>query len=1040
MLAGAGAVDQSPAKRGAGRGLMRRPPHCCRSLHAPTRFRAGRGRWLALLCVLFLGVATLARAADPPSTLAEPVVVRSGNHPDFGRVVFDTPAHTTFHVTRDGDRLTVSFPASIALSTPPAAPRNVVSVHSGGTQAELVIAPRATFRTDRIGPRIVVDVFDPVPDGAAAAPPSPVKPPDQPAHAKPLDAALARVQQALHPPPQSRAPPDHAATAEAAGKPPPAMVPRTPAAAPALVPAPVPAPAMAQPAPPAAETHAAAPAPPIAPADTVPAPANGPVALLARRAAPPAGTSGTGFAVPFPNTVGAALFRHGGSAFVVFDERRPVDLTALRTDPVFGSASVQMLPSGTLIRLLPPAGLSPSLLQSPKGWTVVLLPNRPHQSAIAPEITSDHVVFPAEQPSDVVAVADPDSGATWLVGTQHQSGQGVATAHRTGEFALLPTSMGVVVEPFADSIALRVAPTGFELTGAQGGLAVSPQPAMADVLSAAARLTRRFDFSPMPTESLAQQLTRLVNAAAIAPAQARGPKRRAAATTMIALGLTAEAQSLLQLAAEADPNEAASPDNAGLKAIAALMAGRPEEAGALSDPRLNGTDDIALWRAIRQAMTDEGSAEAASTFAATAPLAFAAPPAIRDRILPLVMETMVLGGQATPAAKLLAQRPDDPQLGYARALLAQANGDTEAALHLYDMLANNHDQLNRARAAWRAVELRLASGKIDTKQAADALDKLLYAWRGDQRDLALRVRLADLRAQSGGWRAALSLLREAEVDFPDHATDIANRLRVTFSTLLSNDEADKLPPLDLIALMDENADLLPTTPEGDAMKLRLADKLLALDLPKRAEPLLDKLMQEAPAGSARAGLGARLARLRLHEGDIDGALTALGKSSTEELPPPLFETRALLAASAYSQKGDTKAAIAALSPLTSAAADEQRATVAEQAEDWPGAERALTAYVAKVVPETGDLDDSHRRALLRLATAAARAGDAEALAALRTREEGRIGTGPMADMFRLLTADPVRGTGDLARAKREVGLARALPEGLKAFQPATATR
>jgi len=43
-------------------------------------------------------------------------------------------------------------------------------------------------------------------------------------------------------------------------------------------------------------------------------------------------------------------------------------------------------------------------------------------------------------------------------------------------------------------------------------------------------------------------------------------------------------------------------------------------------------------------------------------------------------------------------------------------------------------------------------------------------------------------------------------------------------------------------------------------------------------------------------------------------------------------------------------------------------------------------------------------------------------------------------MFRLLTADPVRGTGDLARAKREVGLARALPEGLKAFQPATATR
>src|SRR6202012_495568 len=113
------------------------------------------------------------------------------------------------------------------------------------------------------------------------------------------------------------------------------------------------------------------------------------------------------------------------------------------------------------------------------------------------------------------------------------------------------------------------------------------------------------------------------------------------------------------------------------KAIAALLAGRPGEAGAIADPRLTGTDDVALWRAIRLAMTDEGSPEAASAFAATAPLAFAYPPAIRDQILPLVMETMVAGGERATAGKLLAQRPNDPRLGFARAMLAQANGDTK---------------------------------------------------------------------------------------------------------------------------------------------------------------------------------------------------------------------------------------------------------------------------------------------------------------------------------------------------------------------------
>jgi hypothetical protein len=38
-------------------------------------------------------------------------------------------------------------------------------------------------------------------------------------------------------------------------------------------------------------------------------------------------------------------------------------------------------------------------------------------------------------------------------------------------------------------------------------------------------------------------------------------------------------------------------------------------------------------------------------------------------------------------------------------------------------------------------------------------------------------------------------------------------------------------------------------------------------------------------------------------------------------------------------------------------------------------------------------------------------------------------------MFRLLTADPVSGTGDLTRVGREVGYARALPADLQAMRP-----
>ena len=110
----------------------------------------------------------------------------------------------------------------------------------------------------------------------------------------------------------------------------------------------------------------------------------------------------------------------------------------------------------------------------------------------------------------------------------------------------------------------------------------------------------------------------------------------------------------------------------------------------------------------------------------------------------------------------------------------------------------------------------------------------------------------------------------------------------------------------------------------------------------------------------------------------------------------------------------------------------------EHANNWSAAQKALSDYATKTVPPDGALDDAQRRTLLRLATATARAGDAAALDALRQRDAARMGTGPLADMFRLLTADQVRGVADLKRSGQEAALARALPAELKALQPGLA--
>jgi len=968
------------------------------------------------------------------------ITLQSGDHPGFGRVAVNVGAATTFKLDQVGNRVIVRFADPVHLDQAPSAPRNVVAIKTSGPTIDFIVVPGASIHPTVVAGRVVLDVMDP--PAAASAPPVAVSS----AAASDKRARQARVPfvpSALIRSPElgGRAPTQsdlRPGPPEPGSASPVAAQPTGGAVQAAVVAQPLP-PSAGVPAEPSNERPLEAVQPPPPGRDVMPD-IVGPVGLLAHHAKLPKGIEGSAFVLPFGNMVGAAVFQRSGATFAVFDERRPVDMAALQGDPVFGQASVQLLPGGTLLRLPVPGGISIALSQTPQGWRIAGLAAPAKSQSIVATFVAGGVNLAAEQSSDVISMADPDTGATLLVGTTRRPGQAVAVSRRTSEFVLQPTTLGVVVEPLSDAITLKVVPTGFSLAGRAGGLAASPSTSATDALMQAAHLTRRLDFSNMPTEALMRLMSRQVADAAAAEPQARGPKRRALAQSMIALGLATEAASLLNVAVEQDPRQAASADVAGLKAVAALLAGRVADAEGINDPRLTGTDDIALWRAVRQAMQDEGSPGAAAVFANAAPLALLYPKPIGERILPLMIETMIQGGEVASAASLLAQRKTDGRLDYARALERQAKGDTDQALAQLDELAAGHDRFDRARAAVRAVELRLSSRKFTPAQAADALDKLIYVWRGDQRELALRERTAELRGQAGTWRVALSTLRQAESDFPEQAAAVHERLKDAFAGMVAGRGLDQMAPIDVVSAIDENADLMPAKGGSPALEEQLADRLLALDLPDRAKPVLEKLMKSTASATGKARFGATLAALQSRENDDAGALAALGASDGPDLPSDLIEKRALLRANAMAHGGDPAGAAAILAAIGTPATNEARAMILEQAQDWPGAERAWSDLASTALPQAGNLDEAQARTLLRLATAAARAGDDVALATLRGRYDNRIAPGAFAGMFRLLTAEPVRGTGDLKRAKQEVSLAQSLPANLKALGGSSTAR
>jgi hypothetical protein len=965
--------------------------------------------------VLMLALAGAGQVRAQP----RPAAVRVSEQNHRGRVVFDFTRHVGFGLQRVGDTVELRFTHGGVVTSVEQGTRNVTAVHGGIARATIDLTPGARLRTRRQGNRIVVDVMDPVGEPPPAEPGQNASPENvPPPNASPQSAPPQNAQQDA---PQN-APLQK--SAQILTQPPPASAaaPVAPAAPPVAAPS-IPVAQTPLPAPDSSTTPA-----PAAAAPPAPAPAESD-ALAATPFDLPPGATGSAVLLPFGARVGAAAFRRGGAAWVVFDERRPIDMAALKDDPVLSGATVQLLTAATLLRLPLAAGAELRLSRVPEGWTVAAMPLAPPLSPIPVVAKETRFELPVVNPGQVVVVPDTETGQNLLVGTLRGTLAGIPAARTVPEFVLRATWQGVLVEPISDFTALRATQDGFVVETGKDTL--SPQPDTARALAEAAYLTRRFEFPSGATETLLRRLHTQIADDANAPAQSRSRPRKAAAATMIALGLGVEAQALLRLAGEEDPRLANDPEAIGLSAIAAMEGGRDAEADGIADPALNGTDEVALWRAVRAARRQEGSSEAAAAFATTLPLILAYPPELRTRLLPLAAETMAQGGAPDAADALLARLPDDASLDYARALRLEAKGDSAGALKRYDTLAMGRDRLTSARAMTRATLLRLKTKAIGPAEAASALERQFLNWRGDKRELDLRIRVASLRTQAGAWRAAFDLLRETEAMYPDDTAMIDARMADLLNGLMTGPAAAKIAPLDLVALASENAELVASVAPTQAAGL-LADKLVALDLPRRAGPVLERMLRAAPVGPAQAKLGARLAALRLGEGDDAGAQDALANSNAPDLPPDLIERRGLLAARAAAHRGDTAHAVSILSDIGTAAADGLRASILTDAKDWPGAVGAFRDLVAKTVPPQGALNPAQQDTLLQLAGALSRAGDDAGLQALGVQEMPRM-AGPRVDMFRLLTAAPLSGVSDLGRSSAEIALVRAIPTGLAAI-------
>lgn len=898
----------------------------------------------------------------------------------FGRIVIPLNAAAKYTVRQRHTSVTVTIKGGDDIETPDTVPRNVVSFVGGHGTANVKIVPGSLISSRRERDTLIIDVPDPSKRPGGADPTTE----SHPNPSKPVSNTLPKMTSVISAPePKSNVP----SIAEPPKAPDPVPL--------AEVKEPVRPPSEVQQTIPSAQPAEAAPQDvPRSPAS--PAPRRPIVRTVTVDAGP---------------DVGVATFRRGSLGVIVFDDAvAPSDAGVDQTI----TPSIQQIQRGTLMTL--PLADDEALAVRRSEKTISVTVGSPTGTPAMATAIPTGIQYKMTRPGRAMAISDPLSGQTMLIGTTRQvdGEQARVDMPRSAPgYVMLPTWLGIAVEISSEKIDLRASVSGYTLE-------IADQASTNTI--AAARQENRFNLPVAPADVLVRQLSAQIASAAAAPPRSRGPERVAAARTMLALGMSAESEALLNLAATDDPAIARDPNTAALTGVAAVLAGRPAEATGLDNPALPTGGDIALWRGLR----DLADGKAAPALAGAWPLLSAYPESIKRQIAAPVLEAAAENGAEVPGKEM-----EGSDLALARALKLAHDGQVEPALAAFDAIKSSKDERASVRAAIAAAELRLRTGAITPAETAEILERQTVRWRGGVQELALRRRVAELRTLAGQWRAALDGLSQTTTIFPDSKDQLSQMKTNVFRTLLSR-PGSSINPLEVVSVAGDFSDVVPDGPDGDKLAGLLAEKLMALDLPQRAIPVLKSLFSKRQSPTAQAEFGFRLAQMEIDAGDAASAEALLSEIDRSGVPPEYEGQRTMLLARARAAQGDFAGAATVLLTLTSGEANDLRADYYARAGDWQRSLETLDAMVAATLPDTGALNDKQQDLLLREATAAVQAGNGAALKRL-AKFENRL-TPPRTDLFRVLTATDVKGPEDLPRAARELTIAKTFPERLNALK------
>jgi hypothetical protein len=787
-------------------------------------------------------------------------------------------------------------------------------------------------------------------------------------------------------------------------------------------------------------TIAATPAPPPAPASEAVRP------LISR-----AGDT-VRLAFPFDRRTPAAVYRRGDNLWLVFDSPRPIAADAIPDGArdLVSSVTVTRSEGGSLVRLR--LKKSPLTTMSPDGlgWIVSIGDNilaAAQPIVLRRTVRADGrtaVTADVEGVGSVHRVADTDVGDIVTVVTSAAPARGFLKSQSFVEFRTLPTAHGLAFVATADDLAVSVGLDNVTVSR-DGGLTLSadgkalagPAAQERSALVDTVRWSREIE---APFKEREREL--LTGAAGASDGQ-RLAARMDLARFYLAKNFAVEAAAVLDVARASDKNAGHDPEFALLLAASRAMMGRGEETNQILEAfGLLASTDGALWQAVAEAASHHFAAAREAYHKGAAAIALYPKPLQAMFRLAAYEAALEVGEIAEAAAErdaiaaLQVELPQPGRLALLDARLAEAQDLKAEALEAYRRIAEGPDAIAAAQARLRAATLRRQLGQMDDKTFVDELEILAATWRGDEVEARTLRTLAEQNLKDGRDRQAFQNMEVVLERFPKSETTRAlqDRMQERFIALFLEDEANRLRPIDALALFYDHQTLTPADRRGDEMIRKLADRLVAVDLLDQAADLLQYQIDHRLAGAGRAQVAAKLAMVQLMNRKPSQALQVLAATRQTDLPKELVTARLIIEARALSESARPDLALEILDQLDPAETGTLRADVLWQARRWLEAGEAMERLLGDSWQDGAPLTDEQRGRAMRAAIAYSLAEDKIGLDRLRSKYTAKMANSADAASFEAVTA-PIEARGTrFSDVAKQIAAADTLDAFLEAYR------